>query len=92
MFVRFLVVYDLLFNLFRIASWERAVHLVFLLCCFYFSAVLIVGIPFPFGVEDIMWYSIVSVPDRCLCIYFENVWFVGIICKCVVGWLPVPLV
>ena len=30
--------------------WERAVPLTFHLCCFYFSAVLIVGVPFPFGV------------------------------------------
>ena len=28
--------------------WERAVPLAFHLCSFYFSAVLIVGIPFPF--------------------------------------------
>ena len=30
--------------------WERSVPLTFHLCCFYFSAVLIVGVPFPFGV------------------------------------------
>ena len=29
--------------------WERAVPLAFHLCCFYFSAVLIVSVPFPFG-------------------------------------------
>ena len=50
--------------------WERAVPLAFHLCCFYFSAVLIVGIPFPFGVWGRMWSSIVSVPGRCLFIYF----------------------
>ena len=50
--------------------WERAVPLAFFFCCFYFSAVLIVGVPFPFGVYGRMWNSIVSVPDRCLFIYF----------------------
>ena len=29
--------------------WERAVPLAFHLCCFYFSAVLTVCVPFPFG-------------------------------------------
>ena len=72
--------------------WERAVHLFFLLSCFYCIVVLIVGVLFPFGVSDRMWNSIVSVPDRCLFIYFETVWFIGVICKYVVGWLPVPLV
>ena len=46
--------------------WERAVPLAFHLCCFYFSAVLIVGVPFPFGVKGRMWNSIVLVPDHCL--------------------------
>ena len=50
--------------------WERAVPLAFHLCCFYFSAVLIVGVPFLFGVKGRMWNSIVSVPDHCLCFYF----------------------
>ena len=35
----------------------------------YFSAVLIVAVPFPFGVQGRMWNSIVSVPDHCLFIY-----------------------
>ena len=30
--------------------WERAVPLAFHLCCFYFSVVLAVRVPFPFGV------------------------------------------
>ena len=30
--------------------WESDVPLAFHLCYFYFSAVLIVGVPFPFGV------------------------------------------
>ena len=33
---------------------------------FIFSAVLIVGVPFPFSVKGRMWNSIVSVPDHCL--------------------------
>ena len=27
-------------------SWERAVPLAFNLCCFYFGAILVVGVPF----------------------------------------------
>ena len=50
--------------------WERAVALAFHLFCFYFSAVLIVGVPFLFGVKGMMWNSIVSIPDRCPFIYF----------------------
>ena len=49
--------------------WERA-PLGFSLCCFNFSAVLVVGVPFPRGVWDRMWNSIVSVPDHCRFIYF----------------------
>ena len=52
--------------------WEMAVLLAFHLCCFYFNAVLIVGVPFPFGVEGRMWNSIVSVPDHCLFMYFRG--------------------
>ena len=52
--------------------WERAVPLAFHLCCFNFSAALFVGVPFPF---DSMWNSIVSVPDRCLFIYFVEMNF-----------------
>ena len=49
--------------------WERAAPLAFHLCCFYFGAVLVVRVPFPFGVWGRMWNSIVSVPDHCLFIY-----------------------
>ena len=49
--------------------WERTVSLAFHLCCYCFSAVFIVGVPFPFGISGRMWNSIVSVPDRCLFIY-----------------------
>ena len=84
MIVRFLFVFDLLFNLFRTALWPSVgkeliaflstVPLAFHLCCFfYFSVVLIVGVPFPFGVYGRMWNSTVSVPDYCLFIYYEPV-------------------
>ena len=52
--------------------WEIAVPLAFHLCCFYFSAVIIVNVPFPFGVYGRMWNSIVSVPVHCLFIYFAH--------------------
>ena len=46
--------FDLLINFFYdilvTICWERAVPLAFHLCCFYFSAVLNLGVPFPFGV------------------------------------------
>ena len=32
--------------------WERTVPLAFHVCCFYSSAVLTVGVPFPFGVYE----------------------------------------
>ena len=50
--------------------WERAVLLAFLVCCFNFSAVLVVRVPFPFGVWGRIWNSIVSVPDHCVFINF----------------------
>ena len=42
--------------------WEETVPLAFHECCFYFSVVLVVGVPFPFGVWGMIWNSIVSVP------------------------------
>ena len=45
---------------------ERAVPLAFHLCCFYFSAVLIVD------VKGRIWNLIVSVPDHCLFIFFTR--------------------
>ena len=45
--------------------WERAVPLAFQLCCFNFKVVLVVLVPFQFGVWDKIWNSIVSVPDHC---------------------------
>ena len=50
--------------------WERAVHFAFHLCYFNFSVVLVVRVPFRFGVWDRMWNMIESVPDHCLFIYF----------------------
>ena len=52
--------------------WERAGPLAFHLCCFNFSAVLVVRVPFPFGVWGMMWNLIVWVPDHCLVIYFAR--------------------
>ena len=50
--------------------WERAVPLTFHLCCsLHFSAVLVVRVPFPFGVWGRVWNSIVSIPDHCHFIY-----------------------
>ena len=39
---------------------------------FFFSAVLFVRVPFPFGVLDTMWNSIVSVPDHRIFIYLAS--------------------
>ena len=47
-------------------SAERAVLLDFHLCCFYFIAVLVVRVSFPFGVWRRLWNSNVSVPDHWL--------------------------
>ena len=54
-----------------VICWKRAVPLAFHLCCFNFSAVLVVRVPFLFGVWGRLWNSIVSVPDHCLFIYFR---------------------
>ena len=34
----------------KLFCWEWAVALAFHMCCFYFSAVFVIGAPFPFGV------------------------------------------
>ena len=70
MLVRFLLVFESLFILFRIALWERDVPLAFHLCCFSFGAVLVVCVPLSFGVWGGVWDSVVSVSDHCLFIYF----------------------
>ena len=44
-------------------------HWLFICVVFLFSAVLVVRVPFSFGVWGRVWNSIVSVPDRCLFIY-----------------------
>ena len=78
MFVRFLFFFDSLFILFRIALWPsvgKKLSPWILICavfsCFYFSAVLIVGVPLPFGVEGRMWTLFVSVSDHCLFIHLS---------------------
>ena len=67
MYVRFLLVFDLLFILFRIALWPSAGKelspWLFTCVIFIFSAVLVVRVLFLFGVWGKVWNSIVSVPD-----------------------------
>ena len=69
MFVRCLLGFDLLLILFRIALWPSAGKELspwLFTCYFYFSAVLVVRVPFPFGVWGRVWNLIVSVPDYCI--------------------------
>ena len=63
--------------------WERPLPLAFHLCCFYFSVVLVVRVPFPIGVWGRMWNSIVSVPDLCLFVYLTQYQYfrIEVICK-----------
>ena len=62
--------FTLLLNLFGIVLWpkfwEELFPVSFHLCRFYFSVVLFVCVPFPFGVKGRMWNSVVSVPDHFL--------------------------
>ena len=79
-----MLIFDLLFILFRIAVWPSAGKelspwlftcvCVFFFCFFFFlfSAVLVVRVPFPFGVFGRVWNSIGTVPDHCLFICFES--------------------
>ena len=73
----FLLVFDLLFILCRAVLWPSAGKEVspWLFTCvvFIFSAVLVVRVPFPFGVWGRMWNSIVPVPDHCRFIYFKYI-------------------
>ena len=74
MVVRFMFVCDLLFTLFRIAllpSVGKELSPWLFTCAFYFSVVLIVVVPFQFGVKGRIWNSIVSVSDHCLFIFFS---------------------
>ena len=69
MFVHFLLVFDLLFILFMIAVWLSAGKELspWLFTCVVFilvPAVLVVRVPFPFGVWGSVWNSVVSVPDH----------------------------
>ena len=67
--VRFLLVFDLLFILFRIALWpsvwKKICPSLFTCVVFIFSAVIVVRVPFPFGVWGRVWILIVLVPDHC---------------------------
>ena len=71
----FLLVFDLLFILFMAVLWPSAGKEVspWIFTCVVsnFSAVLVVHVPFPFGVWGTMVNSIVSVPDHCRFIYFK---------------------
>ena len=53
-----------------VICWERAVPFAFHVYCLYFSAVLVVRVPFSFGIWGIVWNSIASVPDHCFFIFF----------------------
>ena len=55
-----LLTVQFIYDSFVASCWERAVLLAFHLCCFYFSAVLIVGLLFPFGVYGRMWNLIIA--------------------------------
>ena len=73
--VRFLFVVDILFFLFRIACWSSAgkeLSPSLSASAVLFHGVLTVCIPFPFGVRERMWNSVVSVPDHCLFICFNK--------------------
>ena len=71
MFIHFLLVFDLLFILFRIAllcpsAGKELSPWLFTSVVFIFSAVLVVRVPFPFGVWVRVLNSIVSVLDHCM--------------------------
>ena len=50
-----------------VACWERAVLLAFLYLMFY-----CVSVTYPCGVLGQVWFLVVSIPDLCLLIYFEE--------------------
>ena len=52
-------------------SRQRSTLLAYSTCvAYFFGAVLLVSVPFPFGVCGGQWNSIVSVPGHCLSFYF----------------------
>ena len=61
--------------------WERAIPLAFHLCVFFFffffffSALLVVRVPYSFGVWGRVWNPIVSIPDHCLFMSFTYCFF-----------------
>ena len=66
---------DYLFLLFRLAWWTsvgKELTSWLSACAVLLYAVLIVCVPFPYGVWGRMWNSILSVSDHCLVIYFSN--------------------
>ena len=66
-FFGILFVFDFLFVLFRISWWPSAgkdLSSLLSACVAFLYAVLIVYVPFPFGVWGRVWNSIVSVPDH----------------------------
>ena len=67
MFVRFLFVFDILLNLFRIALWPSVLKELspWLFLCAVFILV-------PCGVYGRIWTSVVSILDHCLFIYFDS--------------------
>ena len=69
MFARFLFVFDLQFNLYRVALWSSIGKE---LPPWLFAGAVVRGDLFAFGVYGRMWNSIVSVPHHCLSfIYFK---------------------
>ena len=73
MFVHFLLVFGLLFILLRIDLWpcvgKEMSSWLFTCVVVIFTAVLAVSVPFPFGIWNRVWNSIVSVPDHCFFFY-----------------------
>ena len=68
MLVRFMFIFDFVFFLFGITWWSSAGKQLspWLSSCDSFILCQIVCVPFPFGVRERMWSSIVSVLDHCL--------------------------
>ena len=59
-------------NIMRPSFSQLNVHASDIFVLFLFHVVLIVCVPFPYGVCGRMWNSIVSVLDRCIFIYLED--------------------
>ena len=86
-----MVVLDLLFNLLRIALWpsvgKELSPWLFSCAVFYFSAVLNVGVPFPFWCLGQDMEFDLSVPDRCLLQHVScDVWWYTLSSGCCMTW------